>query len=719
MNGNRNKLRIYLLNNIRENIVEGVNKDNLSMVEQGLNLYDRLVQVFIDRLKDWGARYTKKSAEQEINSLGGGWSEVRWIKDDLRNIIDKALAKKSSNTIEEILYFPVRIVQKAFLEQEYYIFNEFIGLIKYSYAASVRCMDEEEQKKVAERYPRMLKEVTDYIFTPLLERSDNIEEITNRGEFAVGIVLLFQDLLKYSFDQKLSFHFDQLNERLSKLFNRYSEFVVEVQHEYEKYELFVAKNIDKREKKEDIKKELIDNHRTVAAGIEDTRQIVQYGLNSWILRKYNSGFLTIEDFKKWNEKFAISSSIQDTWVLYLKARSRSEERGFDWEFWELSEHPEGQIATIDFDRYLRLLCCIRFLKLLKGMTKADRQAVKLKPSPQILELAENNDSPFLKTLKEIEDGADKWIPVLERNGLEQVPTFLGILRKTVEAQEEVDTVSLITASLDEGLVERFKKDFIDEWKKDAHVRRMIESLGGYKYVPKQQDNKIFFGINILDRKDVYVSESRIYKEDWGKQHGRATANGENNHILEKIINFSTNVNDDGIPTGHLLNGLDDASIRLLKSKYEPIVLVLNSWQSLYAIQASPSFEEKRGQLENTELAGYFKRMPVYNMHYSGEPVVIIIDLKRFGIWEQYRPKHQFPDEEDISKEFAFHIKIVTLDIANDLIEKQKGFLVDKEGMERNREEVLRELQQRVQLRIIEQFEYKLLDKRASRKIVVI
>ena len=91
-------------------------------------------------------------------------------------------------------------------------------------------------------------------------------------------------------------------------------------------------------------------------------------------------------------------------------------------------------------------------------------------------------------------------------------------------------------------------------------------------------------------------------------------------------------------------------------------------------------------------------------------------MKKFGIWKQFKPKQILDGERYIKDEFSLYVKAFTKQLALELIQKNPKFKQDKEGNERQGEEVLIELQQRVHFRIVEQFELEVLDNKAGYKI---
>ena len=155
--------------------------------------------------------------------------------------------------------------------------------------------------------------------------------------------------------------------------------------------------------------------------------------------------------------------------------------------------------------------------------------------------------------------------------------------------------------------------------------------------------------------------------------------------------------------------------KLEHANYSPVILILNSWRSLVTIEESEYFNRRENQAGHG-LVGHFRNRPVFNLNYQGDPYIIIVDLKKYCTWRQFKPYQQIPGEEYISKELSFLVKPITEEYAKELIQKNKTLLLDKDGNQRPEAEVISELQLQVHFRLNEQFELEIKDKASGYKI---
>jgi hypothetical protein len=256
-----------------------------------------------------------------------------------------------------------------------------------------------------------------------------------------------------------------------------------------------------------------------------------------------------------------------------------------------------------------------------------------------------------------------------------------------------------------------------EWEENAWLRWVVKRYGNYEYVGSPATDVEMFGFNTLDAKDIYVEDSDIAAHFRGEEYGRALAEGENDRILARIIGC--------VRRADRVSGTDEVLVQriatelenLRHGKYRPVVLILNSWSAAMAL-------EQHGGLIWTQAGaaklamGDFRQTPVFNVRYSGKPMVVLVDLKKLGRWRQRRPPQELKGEQYLGDEFSFYINAYTREAALDLVRKQPNFRKDRDGNERPEDEVVRELQQRVHLKIVEQFEFAILDRNAGYTIPV-
>jgi hypothetical protein len=139
--------------------------------------------------------------------------------------------------------------------------------------------------------------------------------------------------------------------------------------------------------------------------LQHAKALVLYGISAWILRDYDLSRLNAEEGGDWYRSCLPSGNIEATWSLNLKAIVRTTGRDYGRESWEMEESLDRGAVSLNFENYLHLLCCIRCLDLVKGMTVGQSETVSLPPTAEVIYLAKSEQSPFSRVLKQIETNA--------------------------------------------------------------------------------------------------------------------------------------------------------------------------------------------------------------------------------------------------------------------------------------------------------------------------
>jgi hypothetical protein len=90
---------------LRDNLVGGISAQETGFVKDALEMYEQIISVFFEKLRQYGSPYDKAQTMQEIGSFEEGWSEIEGIKNDLREIIDTAFNGGNIHILRDVLHF--------------------------------------------------------------------------------------------------------------------------------------------------------------------------------------------------------------------------------------------------------------------------------------------------------------------------------------------------------------------------------------------------------------------------------------------------------------------------------------------------------------------------------------------------------------------------------------------------------------------------------------
>jgi len=221
---------------LRDNVVEAASQRKTAIVENGLKTYEALVSAFIDLLKEFDATYSRDQALAEMRSIGGGWSEIDWIRDDYREIADAALAAHNINVLDPVLRFPMRLSRLAYRERDYFIYVQFLNWMPYLYG---QALDVLQPRKITRNSVQgdtfLFQNVRDGVSLYLhdlanltighdISESTDSEEIKISCEFSRWVFVVFNRLLKDAYDRR---RVDDFQHFASEFFDIYGHRIAE------------------------------------------------------------------------------------------------------------------------------------------------------------------------------------------------------------------------------------------------------------------------------------------------------------------------------------------------------------------------------------------------------------------------------------------------------------------------------------------------------------
>src|SRR5262249_46451181 len=105
---------------LRDNLVDAAKSSKTAVLTEGLETYEAIVKVFVEVLAGFSGKYDRSTAWAEMHAVGGGWSEINWIRDDLREIAEAALVSQNLNVLLPVLSFPMSLARLAYAERDYF-----------------------------------------------------------------------------------------------------------------------------------------------------------------------------------------------------------------------------------------------------------------------------------------------------------------------------------------------------------------------------------------------------------------------------------------------------------------------------------------------------------------------------------------------------------------------------------------------------------------------
>lgn len=158
------------LSNLKDQVIQNIKEIRLGRLKKFQKVYFDLVKVFLETMEKFGGGYSLDQARIESLSIEGGWKEIGWIYDSVKDIFNKSMKSKDLDIILIMGYLPIGISIRAIYFFDHYIFNEFVKFSVALYRSALEVdIERKENKKLKDlmidRSWQYLKDISDYHIT--------------------------------------------------------------------------------------------------------------------------------------------------------------------------------------------------------------------------------------------------------------------------------------------------------------------------------------------------------------------------------------------------------------------------------------------------------------------------------------------------------------------------------------------------------------------------
>lgn len=157
----------------KDRLIEALRNGAVGEVDDLCQTYLLVAEEFLTTLNELGGGYTAEQARQERSDFFSGWNEVRWLREDLRELMIKAADTDNWEVISKIAYLPFAISARAIQCGDHLLFQEFLSFASLLYSlGQSRPPDSRARSRMIQRSWRAVKELMDfYIQARLTEES--------------------------------------------------------------------------------------------------------------------------------------------------------------------------------------------------------------------------------------------------------------------------------------------------------------------------------------------------------------------------------------------------------------------------------------------------------------------------------------------------------------------------------------------------------------------
>jgi len=707
------------IDGLKDQFIVAIEAKKLGKIEELMKTYFSLSESFLDALNACGGGYSYEQARKERGALVGGWNEVRWLSDSIREILVKATQTHDQEIIRNIAYVPVGIAIRAIKAGDQYVYQEFLGFPSFLYWQALKENNADVREFMVDRSWRHLKEMSDfYIEYQLKHKIIDVESVKKYKDFTIPIFFAFQNLLKTAFDKR---DFDSFQSFLNQFLDLYHDFEPQHDHpnaEYLEHSLAWVKDVAEQEIircKIEVQKE----KEAAAKDIQLKKHQVVLGLSAWIFEQYRNKRENVELAKFYNDIInRLPGQLPELTELFVSSRQFEAERFWDWDNWEMIS--DGRVHSIDFNSKLDRLYCVKSLLIVQNMSEDQIEAITLPHSRELAYLAEDkSDIPnLLRILNEMVSNYEQWSFVLSQEAVNKSEALKKLLHKAKENQEKSEEDYLKTVKIDGDKLKEFKSKVIESFYGSGFVRPVIKTYGVYNNLISQSPGTKVpsWGYNQIDEKAAFIKDWHVHYSGWGENYGRGLANSEDRLIFEQMLNEVKN--QQSVKKEDIISEIEKS----LKEKSFESPIILQTLDHLYEyeqIRRSEAFISRYNQdCPKTKLdymqhgyMGVLKfadyEIPVVDIFVGKAELknkVLIVDLKNFGQLNQYSPIDKSEDTKYL--EDIFFIKVTDL---NEDEERRQKIINENPAWLQQYQDKAGYLCQKTLINIYEKFEWKIKD----------
>ncbi len=512
----------------KDQLVAAVRSISLGAVEELRQTYLSVAEEFLETLSRLGGVYTAEQAREERGNIFQGWNEIRWLREDISELLSVAADTNNRDIIADIASLPMAIATRAVLAHDHLLFQEFVSFFPYLYyLASSKPAESEVRRFMTERAWRYPKQIADYYITPPHIRDEGgSADVKELEGFALFTFKTLQDLARNTFEKR---DIDAFRDVLREIQHLFVQFKPEQEHPSVPFlKALLARSADEAERVQ-LQEQLTLQEKREAVGIRVNlaRDEVTFGLAADILDKYirkddaeASGFFN--EISKY-----LPRDLRRLTSIFESANDHNVADYWGWSHWD--SVADGQAHFVDTHTKPNQLYCVEALRLLDGLSAEQIEKIDLPPSASLSVLTtETNTQGLPRMLETMTADRARWQKVIAQSAMAKTGALLSLLQRAREAQSRAEQDEIIAAPLDEGKLFAFKESIRTTLHSSGALKPLFKYYGALKEHGggPGPEGLLAWGFNTLDEKGPYVEQSRVSYPGWGEAYGRSLAHAE-------------------------------------------------------------------------------------------------------------------------------------------------------------------------------------------------
>lgn len=490
----------FELKDLRERMVSAIRDRRPDLVAVERDTYESLADAFLKALSDLDVHYSAQEAESERGSIGGGWSEVKWLRDEVHFFLNEAIRTQDTEVCGEVLRLPLHIAWKAVEYGDHYVFKEFIWFEMLPYYGD-ESLPVPVEPRVAERLRKeaagMLR-FTRYVIAPRRQRGDRpLPE--DSGEYFSSILRALSDAAK-----------NALSRRAYAVLAELVRLVRDLRHDF-------------------------TNEAPIMKEVENRTWEVLYGLAAYGL----DALLARTDDSELRETLgslleALPTSHAALVQLFLRCLSEEAEHRWGWSWWEMQPSDVGaelKFGVIKVDEKMKRLFVYAALRLAASQSG---RAIQLHYTPELAGAAEH-EGGLIAMLDNIRTGRSDMAAILVQPEVDAVEPVNDALRSVADEHKRREHSRIKVAPLSDARRTQFQSDLLEGYLASSTLREMFALYGLLRAASGDEPKPAHIRYRSVFPKEFFIDDPSTSRLSMGDHYGRGLARGETQAMTRRLV----------------------------------------------------------------------------------------------------------------------------------------------------------------------------------------
>lgn len=664
-------------------------EDNISSVEQILDVYYSIYKVFADKMSQYQVE-TKQEEFPGSDLWSNEWETIEQFDNQFYEAYEIAVKQSNRGLLDVLSSYNYRMIRLALESKNITLFR----IYTYSY---LRCYHiASKNKEIVAQITEQL--ITEYITFISLRLLGDFKELKNdqEKESLRGFIFQAYNVMSLLLKAMIEKHDFQLYQKVFRLVEQ-----IEPRLEMDLQHLKIKIDIEKRGgSNSEIIEAMEKQYQTLSIPIAAQTTCI-FGIQAWIWYLFDLGKISEADLKQLSVKpqslFEDQSEIMSAYLSYTIARNTP----FGWDHWAIDEPPIGEIYQPIDSRSWILFGIVMILIRDTHVNPDDLFDIE-------------NTERWMHRYEEIENVCDriisaheKWKSVLGgmsdiqlKNKCDQIKLLFSNLSSRIQLTLDEKVVG---QSISKERIKDFEKSLGAAWEQTGKIRKAFEAMGGIVPLDSEAAKEMLsYGhrVNLEGGKVTFVEDG--YENIYGLEgYGTDISRIEDEQFALSVTKAKKTTNK-YINASEALNALTKANNKYSGGARSLIVMSNELLWKDKSLRNNPDFVEswKDKVRIKPPFDGTYKEVPIVLITVEiFKNKIAFIEIPNGIIMRQVRSIDRYKQQLKIS------VNEITEEMAAKMIDKKPEFWLNKKDKILTREQAILRARKSISIHVEEAFDF--------------